>query len=766
MFTIFKIFNFKVAAAIVSLFITLALVSFQLSTYESVARLQLNKIEGMIYDFRLNTYISDPITSSSSPSLNSSSNLSPSIIIVDIDEKTMREQGRFPWSRFKIAELVDQLFQAGVVVIAFDILFAEQEVNPVDLILQRSQSSELANILSPYRDKVNADKKLIESLKQGDVILGTLFNDQVIAMTGELPSDRVTIPVGVEASKITAIRKNSHIGVIDQVYQAAQQKGLSIKQAFINSTPDSDGSIRSAALVMAHQNEFYASLALSAVSRFLLAEQVKLITAPHGAAHHIVGVELDQKFIPTDAMGKILVPYKGAAKSFQYISATDVLEGRVNPNILNNSLVFVGTSAAGLSDLRETPVGIQYPGVEVHANIAAGLFETQQLKHIPDVANELVAIYLFVIGLLLIGLLSRFNPFGILLIGSGFIVGTLLLNYQLYVRLNIALPMATSLLLVILLTLIYGALGYITELTKRQKIKRFFDQYVPAAHIDKILNSPNTISLAGERKEMSVLFCDIRNFTRISESLSASELKIFLNQYFNPISQSILDNKGTIDKYVGDLVMAFWGAPLEDKHHAQHSIEAAFDMLEAVSVFNHKLAERSSPESWSPEIKVGIGINSGEMNVGDMGSDYRKAYTVLGDSVNLASRLEPLTKYYHVDLLVSEYTARQAPQFKYRLIDKVKVRGKDKAVVLFEPIHPNIASTEYLSEELDIHQQAYQAYLLQAWDKAETLFSQLALAYPNRGLYQIYVARIQALKTSPYIENWDGCFVHNTGVTI
>ena len=282
-----------------------------------------------------------------------------------------------------------------------------------------------------------------------------------------------------------------------------------------------------------------------------------------------------------------------------------------------------------------------------------------------------------------------------------------------------------------------------------------FDQYVPPAHIDKMLDDPNSVSLEGERKQMSVLFSDIRSFTSISEQLSANELKDLLNEYFSPITQSIFEHQGTIDKYVGDMVMAFWGAPLDDPNHAEHAVMGGFAML----AITNQLRQTFIAKGW-PAIHVGIGINTGDMNVGDMGSQYRRAYTVLGDAVNLGSRLEGLTKFYGLTFLVSEFTKAQCPNICFRPVDKVKVKGKDEAVAIFQPVCLKGEITPALQQELTLLEQAYAAYLNQDWQQAEARYQSLAEQQPELDLYQVYLKRIHHLRDAKLANDWDGSFVH------
>jgi len=284
-----------------------------------------------------------------------------------------------------------------------------------------------------------------------------------------------------------------------------------------------------------------------------------------------------------------------------------------------------------------------------------------------------------------------------------------------------------------------------------------FDQYVPPAHIDSMLDNPDNYTFDGESKDLSVLFCDIRDFTTISEALSATELKKLMNDFFTPITKIIFENNGTIDKYVGDMVMAFWGAPLEDKRHRENAITAALLMLDMVEELNPVFKARNYPE-----IAIGIGINSGMMNVGDMGSVYRRSYTVLGDAVNLSSRLEGLTKYYGIKLLVGEAAVKDLDGFLMRHNDRVKVKGKIKAVDCYEPICASKQAVAELTERVAAYHKALESYFAQDWDDAENRLKALQEKEPNAKLYKVYLERIEILREEVLPEDWDGSFTHTS----
>lgn len=285
-----------------------------------------------------------------------------------------------------------------------------------------------------------------------------------------------------------------------------------------------------------------------------------------------------------------------------------------------------------------------------------------------------------------------------------------------------------------------------------------FGQYVPAAHVERMLANPDAVSLEGESREMTVLFSDVRNFTSLSEGLSAQDLKQLLNRYFTPITQIIFDHNGTIDKYVGDMVMAFWNAPLDDPQHASNAIAAALAMQQKVEELKVEFAA-----SGLPEINIGIGINTGLMNVGDMGSEFRRAYTVLGDAVNLGARLEGITKFYGVKVLVGEATRERAQEYLFRCVDRLTVKGKLEPILVYEPVGLVAEASESRKARVQKYNDAIGYYFARQWDMADALLRELAAQDPERRLYRVFIERIDALRAQPELgTSWSGVYEHTS----
>jgi len=690
------------------------------------------RLEFLAYDLRLNAALPD---SPASPTRT---------VIIDIDEASLQAEGQWPWSRARIADLVDQLANAGAVVIAFDILFAEPERNPVQQIMAgfASDDAALAQALAPYAERADADRRLAASLGNVDTLLGFVLHNQSVPASGTLPKPIATLPPDAR----TAIpRMRSATGNLPLLQDAALGGG------FLTTLPDRDGAIRRSPLLLRHGDAVYPSLALAAASAYLLVDAPQIHLAPIGAVDAVDYVMLGERRIPVDAAGQVLVPYRGPPATFPSLSATDVLQGRVDPDLLRNRIALVGASALALADLKATPVAGVFPGVEIQATLLAGLLEGTFLSE-PAWAKGANFTLMLAIGCLLAFTLPYLRA-GLMLVAATLAIVLVTLGNLWLWKSGLVLALAMPLALVIALAVLNMVYGFLFEARSRQQLKGMFGQYVPPELVEEMSQQPEHFGFEGQSREMTVLFADIRGFTTLSESLSAHALKDLLHRFFTPMTRVIFDHRGTIDKYVGDLIMAFWGAPVRDARHAEHAIDAALDMLRTLQDLRAALAREGLPE-----IAIGIGINSGVMNVGDMGSQYRRAYTVIGDAVNLASRLEGLTKYYGVDLVVGTRTRELAPDFVYRRLDRVRVKGKREAVEVFEPVCRRTELAEALRQELDAYEQALQHFWTRDWEAARTLFAALHADHPQTPLYALYLERIERLRGRILPDDWDGVY--------
>ncbi len=394
-----------------------------------------------------------------------------------------------------------------------------------------------------------------------------------------------------------------------------------------------------------------------------------------------------------------------------------------------------------------------YPGVEIHANLISGILDGN-IKESPLWTKGINLGLVVLLGALLVFGLPFTGPLWTSVISVGVLAIALAINLLSYSA-GIVLPLASLLAALLSIYLMNIAYGYFVESRSKRLITSLFGQYVPPELVDEMAQNPESFSMEGESRELTILFSDVRGFTTISESLDAKTLSEFINAFLTLFTKVIYKNRGTIDKYMGDCIMAFWGAPLSDPDHARHGLESAFEMLTAMEKLNQEFIQKG----WPP-IKVGIGLNSGRVSVGNMGSEIRLAYTVMGDAMNLASRLEGITKEYGAAIIIGEETRKQLPDLIAREVDKVRVKGKDVAVTIYEPLGFDGKVDKRQLAALPLFEKALAAYRQQDWNSAEAQFKDLNLHYSDTGevLYPLYLERIALLRDNPPGDAWDGAF--------
>jgi adenylate cyclase len=713
----------------------------------------LNRLDFLFYDTRFNVSLSLTdqeirVSENSDDETEITTTAEHKIVILDIDEKSLVHEGRWPWSRHKLADLVTILKEYGAVVVAFDVVFSEAERNPVNEVNQHLKDNKVDWKIPPYWfDIADGDKEFSRHIREMDVVLGYFFQDQVDIKIGQLPTPSYTLTTE-QKSRLVSISKPGYAANLARLQQVAAGAG------FVSTFADSDGVIRRSPLVIRHGDGLYPSLSLATVMSYLFVKKIEIETLPLGSVEVMTSIIAGGQKARTDVNGQVIIPFRGKQKSFPYLSVTDVLQKKIDLAALSGAIVLVGTSAMGLADLRSTPVGTQYPGVEVHANIIQSLL-SGKFPYRPEWEAGLTLFILVFLGILLSLWLPKLGPVSSVALSVLTLTTIISGNFYLWHVYRLDLPVASMVLLTLALTLLNLAYGYFRENASRRLLKGMFNQYVPPAHIEHMLSDPDAYQFTGNSKELTVLFADIRSFTTISEHLSAADLKAMLNQYFTPITKIIFDNEGTIDKYVGDMVMAFWGAPIEDEHHAHHAILAALDMQRVTKQLSADFMARGLPE-----IKIGVGLNSGIMNVGDMGSSYRRAYTVLGDAVNLGSRLESITKFYGAEILVGERTAELCPNIMFGFVDRIQVKGKYEPIAVYQPLGLKSEATSEQKDECSRFSLAYSDYLQQNWGQATNKLVGLKYDFPETKLYQVYLDRIQDLREQTLTQDWDGVFRH------
>jgi adenylate cyclase len=684
------------------------------------------------------------------------------IVIVDIDEKSLAEQGRWPWGRDRLALLMDKLFDRhGVKLVGFDVVFAEPDlssgIEALDAMAQRDLRDNPAfqNALRAMRPRLDHDARFAAALKDRKVVLGfylsTIEGGQ---SAGVLPAP--TLPAGTFAGKPLAItRWHSHGGNLPVLQAAAVGAG------HFNPLVDFDGISRRIPLLVEYQGAYYESLAF-AMTRALL-DFPPVLPGYENPSDDYAGLEWLELpgahgglHVPVDENVAALIPYRGPQGSFPYVSATDVLNDRVPAERLKDRIILVGTTAPGLMDLRATPVATVYPGVEVHANLIAGMLDGV-VKQRPAYLLGADALQVLLAGVLMIFLLPRLSPFKATLLGLGTLLALTGLNFYLWNVAHLVLPFAGVAMLIVLLYALDMAWGYFVETKTKRQFTELFGQYVPPELVDEMAKNPEGYSMAGRKAELTVLFSDVRGFTTISEGLQPDQLAALMNEYLGAMTTVVRHHRGTLDKYIGDAIMAFWGAPLADPDHAAHAVATALEMQAALHDLNRDLAAKG----W-PELKIGVGINTGPMTVGDMGSPVRKAYTVMGDAVNLGSRLEGITKQYGVGIIVGEGTREKlGDRYVLRELDRVRVKGKAEPVGIYEPLGAAGQVDGETLEQLKLWNQALHAYRTQDWNRAEMLLLNLTRARPHY-LYDLYAKRIARYRQEPPGDGWDGVTTFET----
>jgi len=702
----------------------------------------LNRLEAIPYDIRLKLSIPFQMDNN------------PPIYIVDIDEASLKKEGRWPWSRAKLALLIEKLHESGVIVTALDFVQSEAETNPATYLqsIARVQDKKPPEWFAEFEKSLDSDRLFAQSIKDKEIVLGYPFHHKLSLQRGKIHASPVQHIPPDYLKRLTVTRMSGYTANLEQFTKNATASG------FFSITPDQDGSIRRAPLITRYNDTLYPSLALEVARLYLLEENIKIHSVAAGNIRTITHINLGKSHIPTDAQGQILIPYRGKKHHFPYISASQVLHAKQAIKQLAGSIVLIGTSAVGLADLRPTPVQASFPGVEIHANILYGILHPEIISHTHDQEYAVTVVWIVLLTIIMTLLYPLLQPLSLVLSGTALLFATFGFNLWLWMTQHIHMPVVLSLLLVMATSSIYVVHHLLKENRERRRIHGMFGQYVPLDHINKLIDNPKQISTDGERREMTVLFSDIRNFTALSEPLTTRKLKTFLNQYLTPITEIIFSNHGTIDKYVGDMVMAFWGAPLKNPKHAEQAVIAALEMQQKITGLQDSFSKLGLTT-----VSAGIGIHTGNMNVGDMGSDFRRAYTVLGDAVNLGSRLESLTKFYGVKILVSEDTKNQCPEnIVFRYIDYVQVKGKQDAIKIYEPVGLKNTLSESSLAQLEKHQEAFILYLGKQWQAAKILFYEL-LQNPYRAsderLYRVYLERIEEL--SAYTtDGWNGVYTH------
>ncbi len=714
-------------------------------------------LDRKLYDLTLREHYSGPATTVP--------------VIVDIDEDSLAKYGQWPWPRYRIAVLLDKLHQAGVLAAASDIVFAEPD-RTSPLLIKKEITGQFGEYLTGDLEFANLppilednDVLLAETLKTtGPFVLGySLEFHDLEQETGQdtcgiepLNLAYKTTAPGVEPNPAQALfTATGAVCPLTVLTGAAPQAG------FFTTASDMDGVIRRVPLLMNWNGKVFPNLCLRALLLACQGRAQVLTLSPAGTESLLIVIkdpETGEKRkieIPLDQRGQMFVNYRGPSRTFPYVSAGSVLDG--DPETLarlKGTIALIGTSASGLKDLRVTPFDQYYPGVETHATLIDNIL-AEDFIHIPDWEPGLQVFAILISGLLITVLMTWTNAIWtalpLLLLAWGLWAGSghLFGRYHLFFS-----PLYSWIVLAVGFTLLT-----LVKFWREERQKRFihgaFSHYLSPAVIDRIVANPDSLSLDGEEKEITIMFTDVRNFTSLSERLTAGQVTELLHEYLTPMTRIITDNSGTLDKFIGDAVMAFWNAPLGVPEHQKKALVSAMEQRVKLQELN-----KGFQEKYGFNIAVGMGVHCGRVRVGNMGSAELFDYTVIGDNVNLASRLESLTKYYSVDILVSDAVKKACERdYVYQEVDTVRVLGRAEAVVI-HTVYP-LDRAEELKPELEQYARALDLYKAGDFDGAEREFFTLADEH-HRPLYALYGNRCRRLRDQPPGPDWDGVFIHET----
>jgi adenylate cyclase len=683
------------------------------------------------------------------------------IVILDIDEKSLQEVSRWPWPRDVMADVVTKLLDKHqVALVAFDIVFAEPDYSSGIKRLDELASKDLkqvpafAEIYEKLRPRLDNDGLFAQAIKGRPVVLSYYLNsDKDAKQIGAIPEP--VLPRGTFGNRNISFTSWAGYGGNLPEFQKSAASG-----GHFNPVVDFDGVIRRVPMLAEHNGEYYEALSFAVVRTLLGFPKVEPGYAPDTVMNRsyagLEWISAGNLKIPVDETASALIPFRGGKFSFPYVSLADVVKDRIPPGSLKGRIALVGTTAPGLLDLRSTPVDRVYPGVELHANLIAGMLDGSIKQKPPYIVGAEVILLLLggIVLALLMPILSPLKAMLVSILAMALIIG---LNVVVWTEGGTVLPLASSLLMTVALFTINMAYGYFVESRSKRQFTELFGQYVPPELVDKMAEDPEKYSMEGRSEQLTVLFSDIVGFTSISEALSPKDLSAFINEYLTSMSLVIREHRGTLDKYIGDAIMAFWGAPMADASHARQGVLAALGMQARLLEINELIAAKG----WPP-IRIGIGLNSGTMSVGDMGSKVRRAYTVMGDAVNLGSRLEGLTREYGVGIIVGQGTRDLVPDGIFRELDRVKVKGKDEPVAIFEAVGMEGSVDPRVLEELKLWQQCLRQYRAQEWDQAELSLLNLTRINPDHKLYKEFTLRVAQMRANPPGPGWDGVTAFKT----
>ncbi len=685
------------------------------------------------------------------------------IVLAVVDEKSIAREGKWLWQRSKFSELIEKLSEAGARIIAFDIGFLEPDNGPIAEIISRIQKQsrqggradrDLEAFLESLTIDSDNDRRLARAIhdSQATIVLGYFFQ-----------MNPATVPPLTEAELRQHQQNIHHSKYSLELYSSAEARSVPLFRAvypqsniaelssaaghsgYFNMLPDPDGVVRWLPAVLQFRETLYAPLALVTVGAYL---QQPL--AVHVDDYGVRRIRIGPTLVPTDEEGRILINYRGKEKTFPHISITDILGGSVSPDRLKDKIVIVGATAVGIYDLRVTPFGEVFPGLEIHANLVDSIL-AEDFLHRPKWVAIFDLLAILVAGLCMGLVLPRVSVIPGLAAMLGVFLGYILFCQYLFSHhglvLNIVYPLSVLLLVYLSIT----AQRYFAETKQKRFIKNAFSTYLAPSVVKQLIESPESLELGGEERDITAFFSDVQGFTSVSENLSPTQVVELLNEFLTEMTDIILQNEGTVDKFEGDAIIAFFGAPNLLGDHAIRACRASTQMQKRLDELRRKWEEEGKPS-----LKMRIGLNSGRAVVGNMGSASRMDYTMMGDMVNTAARLEGVNKIYGTYTLIGESTFYNAGDlFACRQVDSIRVVGRLQPLAVYELLDFADAIDSRLRQVLDDYDRGLQAYRKRNWDLAIDCFRRVMEIDPADGPSGTMLSRCLAFKHEPPADNWD-----------
>jgi len=675
------------------------------------------------------------------------------VVIVDIDEGSLKTIGQWPWPRTTIADLITRITALGAVTIGFDVIFAEPDrMSPA--IAEQSFRGIDADTRAKLDSLPSNDVVLADAIKKSRVVVGQAG----AAMPAPKSPTELALQTGFAVrGPDPAPYVVTFPGLLRNVLpieEAAAGRGL------FSINPETDGIVRRVPVIMVAQGALVPSLSMEML-RVVSQSSAILVRVDEAGVQSVAVPGLE---VPTDRNGQLWVHFNKHDQA-RFVSAKDVLQGNVPPDRMRGRLVLIGTSAIGLLDLKTTPVEAAMPGVEVHAEILESVL-TKSLLVNPNYAigAELLVALLF--GLAIIVAAPMLSATVVVLLGAALIAGLIGLSLYFFIEDNLLIDFTYPLISSWLIYLVLTFVNYFREQKQRQQIRSAFGFYLSPHMVEQLASSPEKLVLGGEERRMTILFSDVRGFTTISEHYKDDPqgLTRLMNRFLTPLTNAIIERKGTIDKYIGDAIMAFWNAPVDDDEQEANACDAALEMQARAAALNVELKREAEANGgkYMP-LRIGIGLNTGPCVVGNMGSDFRFNYSVLGDTVNVAARLEARTKDYRLPLVIGSRTAEMAKQkFATMEIDLIQVKGKTQPEAVFAVLGRSDFEQDPRCRELcDLNAQMLTRFRKQEWDGALDLIERCRKAaevFGVAGLYDMYVERIDAYRADPPGPDWVGVY--------